>query len=48
MKNETGFYVYDENGQQIAYVNATDILAAYKEAESVTGLTRNALSVERA
>lgn len=42
-----GFYVYDENGDQIAYVYATDILEAYKEAEAVTGIDRDALSVER-
>lgn len=48
MKNDTGFYVYNENGEQIAYVNAADILDAYREAEAVTGLKRNELSVERA
>lgn len=48
MKEEPGFYVYDANGEQIAYVNATDILEAYKEAEFVTGLTQDDLSVERA
>jgi hypothetical protein len=42
-----GFYVYDEQGDNIAYVRATDILEAYKEAEAVTGINRDELSVER-
>ena len=48
MTNSTGFYVYNEDGEQISYVNATDILEAYKEAEMITGIPRNELSVERA
>jgi hypothetical protein len=48
MRNDTGFYVYDETGKQVAYVNARDILDAYREAEFVTGINRNMLSVERA
>lgn len=48
MKNDIGFYVYDENGTQILYVNAPDILAAYKEAATVTGISQDNLSVERA
>ena len=48
MTNNTGFYVYNEDGEQITYVNAVDILEAYKEAEAITGISRTELSVERA
>jgi len=48
MKNENGFYVYNAQGEQISYVNALDILEAYEEAEAVTGIDREELSVERA
>lgn len=48
MTNTTGFYIYDATGEQIGYVNATDILDAYKQAEQITGIPSDDLSVERA
>tara|TARA_R110000868_G_scaffold150031_1_gene372838 strand:+ start:338 stop:475 length:138 start_codon:yes stop_codon:yes gene_type:complete len=43
----TGFYIYNNDGEQIGYVDAVDINEAYKEAEIVTGLTLDDLAVER-
>lgn len=48
IKAMKGFYVYNASGEQIGYVNATDILEAYKEAAIITGIDANDLSVERA
>lgn len=46
--NPNGFYVYDMEGEQIAYLNATNILEARKEAQSITGMDIDDLSIERA
>lgn len=43
-----GFYIYNDEGENIGYVNAVDILEAYKEAAAITGLDADELSVERA
>lgn len=47
MDMTTIYYVYDETGQQLCCVRATDILEAYKEAALVTGINADDLSVER-
>lgn len=42
------YYVYNEEGEQIAVIVASDISEAYKDAEIVTLIPRRFLSVEKA